>query len=247
MLRSIRKLAKEAASAVGLEVRRQRTLGSPDVFDNWVRNIERTKSIKRIFDVGANVGQTVQKMRIRFPRAEILAFEPNAESFHELQKNFRADSDVKCFNLALGARDGTAMLNQNEANVTNSLLENSNKIGQYASAALCRKKGVAEVAMARLDSFCAAQGIDSIDVLKIDAQGYEKMVLKGAGDLLDPSIIRNLFVEVLFVELYEGQTGAEEVMVTLKSCGYRLFGFVDVVTDSNAGWKWADALFVSDL
>ena len=96
------------------------------------------------------------------------------------------------------------------------------------------------VPLMRIDTFCLKKSIERIDLLKIDAQGYERYILNGAGDLLSPSTIRSLFLEVLFVDLYENQTWCGEVMER----GYRFFGFTGIESDEANGWKWADALFI---
>jgi hypothetical protein len=111
---------------------------------------------------------------------------------------------------------------------------------------MCVPIKTTSVPLMRIDTFCLQKSIERIDLLKIDAQGYERYILDGAGDFLSPSTIRSLFLEVLFVDLYENQSWCGEVMELLRSRGYRFFGFTDIESDETNGWKWADALFIGN-
>ena len=128
----------------------------------------------------------------------------------------------------------------------NSLLANSGRIGEFAPAYLCEAVKSTDVQMTRLDSFCARESIRHIDILKVDAQGYEGRILAGLGDMLTPACVHSLFLEVLFVDCYENQTWFGEILELLRPRGYRLFGITNIAVDNVNGWKWADAVFVGD-
>jgi FkbM family methyltransferase len=200
-----------------------------------------------VFDVGANRGQTVSRFRTEFPEAAIYAFEPDLAAFSELKARTANDSKTRSFHLALGERDGSATLHENSSDVTSSLLPNSPRISQFAPPQMCTPKDKRTVPLMRIDTFCAKESIGRIDLLKIDTQGYERYILDGAGSLLSPASIRGLLLEVLFVDLYENQTWCGEVLESLRSRGYRLFGFTGVACDDIHGWKWADAMFIGDF
>ena len=104
-----------------------------------------------------------------------------------------------------------------------------------------------EISRYTADGVCKRESIDRIDLLKIDAQGYERQILEGAGGLLTPATIRGLLLEVAFVELYQNQTWCGEVMELLRVRGYRLFGFTGANSDDVHGWRWADAMFIGDV
>ena len=200
-----------------------------------------------VFDVGANRGQSVELFRSEFPEAVIYAFEPCASAFDELRSRTANDPNTKPFNLALGERDGRTLLHENAVDYTNSLLPNSSQIYRFAPKELCLPIDRKEVPLMRIDTFCKRESIDLIDLLKIDAQGYERFILDGAGSLLTPSKIRGLFLEVLFVDLYENQTWCDQILKVLRSKGYRFFGFTDIYSDDQNGWKWADAIFIGQF
>ena len=238
-------LAQLTARYLGIDVSRyRRALTSLYLFDDWVGQLARTAPVQVVFDVGANRGQTVAHYRSVLPDSTIYAFEPGPAAFSGLQANTANDALAKPFRLALGEYDGETTLHENSANVTSSLLPNSSQIGRFTRAEMCVPTGASTVPIARIDSFFAQQSIRRIDLLKIDSQGYEKQILEGAGELLTPEHIRGLFVEVLFVDLYEKQTWFGDVLELLRARGYHLFGFTDIAADRENGWKWANAMFI---
>jgi FkbM family methyltransferase len=252
-MQQLKSAVKKLGRHLGVEISRYRppvpksTGLCTDLFPHWVEKLKCGGPLTTIFDVGANRGQTVCSFRQLLPESTIYAFEPGAEAFSKLLAQSAGDLGIKPFRMAFGDVDGKATLHENAANVTNSLLPNSDRITEYAPAAACLPVGTSVVEIARIDSFCAAHAIPCIDLLKIDTQGYERLVLAGAGDLLAPRTIRGIFLEMLFADYYENQTWAGEIMETLRFRGYRFFGFAEVAFDKRNGWTAADAMFIGDF
>jgi FkbM family methyltransferase len=146
--------------------------------------------IDSFFDVGANDGSTVKLARSYFPQARILAFEPHPETFIQLVGGMAGRPDFEAFDLALGSQIGEAQLFEYESSDLNSLVPN----GIYATRFACQRRTVL-VRCTTLDGFCAAHRLDRIDVLKVDTEGYELEVLKGAGDLLSTGRIAFIYIE----------------------------------------------------
>lgn len=243
----INSIIKQAARHFGIEISKHLTPPDHDpVFDQWVSKLRSSGPIQVVFDVGANRGQRFARLRSEFPDAAIYAFEPGLSAFAELEKRTTNDAKAKLFQIAFGEHDGSASLHENADDVTNSLLTNSRHISEFAPPEMCVPIKTTSVPLMRIDTFCLKKSVERIDLLKIDAQGYERYILDGAGDFLSPSTIRSLFLEVLFVDLYQNQTWCGEVMELLRSRGYRFFGFTDIESDEINGWKWADALFIGN-
>jgi len=244
---AIRAMIEKTARCFGAEISENRTNRDRNLlFNQWVKKLQTTDPLQIVFDVGANRGHTVARFRTEFPDATIYAFEPGLQAFLDLKARTADDSKIKSFQLALGEYDGSATLHENSDDVTSSLLPNSPHISHFAPPEMCIPKKETTIPLVRMDTFCAQESINRIDLLKIDAQGYERYILDGAGSLLSPAKIRGLFLEVLFVDLYKDQTWCGEVLESLRSRGYRLFGFTDIVSDDIHGWKWADAMFVGN-
>lgn len=196
-----------------------------------------------VFDVGANDGETTQDFLRVFPAARVVAFEPYAKCCAELEEKFRGRPNVRVQNVALGAARGSSLLHLYSGNRMNSLLaldeDPANPMRQGFTAT-----GTAEVRLEALDAFCADHGFTYVDVLKIDTQGYDLQVLKGAAKLLQARRIRTVLLEANFVPMYQRQASFGELHEFLSSCGYRL---VDLYNPMRTGGftAWCDVCYVA--
>ena len=107
-----------------------------------------------------------------------------------------------------------------------------------------RQLGRQQVQAIRLDDYCDSEGIDTIDFLKLDVQGWEIHCLSGASSLLRQGRIRCIYSEVNFVKLYEQQVYYEDVASCLRTSGYRLFNLYALSFNKDGQLCWADALFI---
>jgi hypothetical protein len=78
-------------------------------------------------------------------------------------------------------------------------------------------------------------------LLKIDVQGAELSVLRGAEKTLES--VDSIFVECSFVELYEGQALANEVIEFLAARGFSIAGVFGPAYDADGRCLQVDALF----
>jgi FkbM family methyltransferase len=249
----IRRLVQRAAGAFGYKIVRTGAhaqpqaapkLRSDEMAEAWRKQLLKQGPVRTVFDVGANRGQTIAWMRPLFPDAVYHSFEPNPVPHGVLAGWAATQTGVHAHRLALGDAPGEAVLHGHTHDTTDSLLADSSKIGVYAPAKLITPKGETRVQVERMDAFCARQGITHIDILKIDAQGYEGKILEGAGDMLQPSRVRSLLLEILFVEYYQQQAWGDDLLKLLRERGYKLYGLNHVDFDADQGWRWADAMFL---
>ncbi|MFO1080890.1 MAG: FkbM family methyltransferase [Reyranellaceae bacterium] len=197
-----------------------------------------------ILDGGMHHGESSEKYLQAFPASRIFAFEPAAENLEIAQARLAAFGDrVRMFPYGLADGDGTAELKVNSHDGTHSLLE----IGEVAQwdgpATTLERRPIETVA---LDGFCAAKGLERIDILKLDIQGGELRALKGAEGLLRRRAIRLIAAEVSFVPLYRDSPLFWDVAAWLRTAGYALHGLFDLhhVKDGSGALRWADAIFV---
>lgn len=139
--------------------------------------------------MGANIGDTVRDYTARFPIVDIHAFEPIPTTFATLRRNVGTLPRVHLHELALGAVDGTALMEAAPESGTNRLV---------ASTAPRTDSPRAKVMIRRLDAFCVEQRIAQIDLLKTDCEGFDLDVLRGAEGLLATGAIDCIFSEVNF-------------------------------------------------
>jgi hypothetical protein len=92
-----------------------------------------------------------------------------------------------------------------------------------------------------LSKFIRIDDFGARNLLKIDTQGYELEVLKGADDLLDR--FDAIYCEVSFIELYKGQALANDVISYLYKRQFRCAGVYNQINTTGHGALQADMLF----
>ena len=118
-----------------------------------------------IFDVGANVGQSIQKFRAQIPNCTIHSFEPSPTTFETLGQQASELMDVHLWNHALGSVPGRMTFLENSHSEMSSFLPLSNLgWGSVTKETLVEVKTI--------DQFCHDENVGRIDVLKSDTQGF---------------------------------------------------------------------------
>jgi FkbM family methyltransferase len=128
-----------------------------------------------VLDVGANKGSYVLAVKEACPSARILAFEPHPRTFTSLKT--AVPTDVEVFNFGFGDTAGSFDFFDRA----------DKKGGAHASLYrnviedLHRQKAIEyKVEVRRLDDFLNDQGLSKINLLKIDTEGHELAVFRGA-------------------------------------------------------------------
>lgn len=188
-----------------------------------------------IIDVGANKGQFSSFSAAKWPTAEIWAFEPIPDQ----ACRYRAvlGNRAKLFEYALGDTTGEATLHVASRVDSSSLLP----LAEQAEIFAMGERETIQVPVTRLDEALCAGKLTSPALLKVDVQGFEYEVLKGAEKLIPQ--IEWIFVEVSFVELYSGQKLFGEVTEMLDQMGYTLETRSEGATDAFGREVQADALY----
>lgn len=150
-------------------------------------------SIATVFDVGANAGQFAAGALRELADARIYSFEPHPATFNRLNAAL-SSSRLHKYQLALGDRTGHVDFyvygDVGEGSHLNSLVENARFPTKFGYT-----PDKITVPGTKLDSFCEEQKIDKIDLLKIDVEGGELAVLRGAADMLRQRRVRFIYAE----------------------------------------------------
>ena len=189
--------------------------------------------LRTIIDVGASRGQFSLVARRLFPRAQLTCFEPLAEARATAE---RLLPEATIHGVALGAHDGPAALHVAGRDDSSSLLPIGR--GQVHSFAGTHQVGERTVDVRRLDSFRGT--VQRPSLLKIDVQGGELDVLRGARDTLP--LLDWVYLECSFTELYDGQPLAGAVIRYLEERDLCLVGVYNV-TRVDGRCIQADCLF----
>ncbi len=180
--------------------------------------------IKCFFDVGANDGASARAALAAFPDADILSFEPHPVTFARLRDSVTGPR-FRAFNIALGDKTGEAEFFCYDDHKINSLLPDARFAVRFGQSGRAIKVGICSI-----DEFCLANGISSIDVLKIDTEGYELPVIKGASQKLARREIKFVYAE--FNDIFAGAGGSGGALVPICDVLYPLgFRFVAIYTD----------------
>lgn len=194
---------------------------------------------RTIIDVGANRGQFALVAARRFPRASLICFEPQQGPREVLARVMSRHPRLRVVDAALAARAGTSTLHITEADDSSSLLLATHlQLETFPGTQIIEQR---QVTTQRLDALVRTADLVGPTLLKIDVQGTELEVLKGASDVLD--CIESILVECSFVELYAGQALAHEVFSFLHKRGFRLAHMVSPTCDRVGVVLQADLTF----
>ena len=189
-----------------------------------------------VFDVGANVGQSVAKFKKTFPGCSIHAFEPGSSTFHQLRERSADFSDVHLWNLGVGSSEGKLVLQENEHSTMSSFLEPS----KFCWGGVVNRN---EVEVVTLDGFAQKHGIEKVHILKSDTQGFD--VLAGAAGLLNVSRIHAILAECSLYPDDHSHGSFEKIHRQLASHGFYFIAFHGQFNRvDNHQFVYADALFV---
>ncbi len=157
---------------------------------------------RTVFDVGANTGQFVEEARGFAPAAQIYSFEPLPDCYAQLVSRFRDDDRFRAFNIAVGDARGETTFHRSEYAQSSSMLP----MAQLHKDAFPETAGGATltVSVDTLDNLRESLVIAGPVLLKIDVQGFEDRVIRGATELL--AQVDVALVEMSVEPLYEGQT-----------------------------------------
>ena len=190
-----------------------------------------------IFDIGANNGRTTTRFKRLFPSASIYAFEPVDTTFSELARNTGHLTDVRSYLLAIGSDEGVSRIYLRENNEWNSLVP---QINDYLRE---QNRPFVEVPRTTIDRFIETNSITHIDILKIDTEGYEIEVLKGARSAFDAGLIGAVYLEVGFDRTQLQHSFYLDVLETMDRLGFRFRGFFELSFENGARLDFANALF----
>jgi FkbM family methyltransferase len=172
-------------------------------------------------DVGARGGPPQNWLRSG-SNVVYVCFEPDPEEARNLERDFTQNDIYKAIviNKALGSETGTQTLHLTKFRPSSSILEpNHELLKNMADGDFYEVEKKIPVSITPLDSVADSAGI-TVDFLKIDVQGYELEVLKGANKMLDHVMACEL--EVSFIEIYKNQPFFADLDQFMRSRGFFL-------------------------
>ena len=203
-----------------------------------LRQIFADRAIDTVIDVGANVGQygTFLRERVGFS-GRIESFEPIPAVAQTLRERAAADDKWSVHQTALGSRAGTRTLNVSVYSQFSSFHETA---ARYACEFPVAR--TLEASVTTLDSmFCGKIDL-SHAYLKLDTQGFDLEVLKGAKQSIRQ--IPALQTEISFQPLYRGMPDYDDTLAAFGRCGFRVADFFLVIADEDHAAMEFDCVMV---
>jgi FkbM family methyltransferase len=238
-IKLVKRLTKSLLSFSGYE-----TLSVQQSYEHCRSKLINSCNIDLVLDVGANKGQYALSLRKRGYVEKIVSFEPLPEQFEELSAVFSADKNWTGVNFACGSESGRGVIHVSQNSVCSSLSPPTKDFLQTIPAALALRS--LEIEVCRLDD--AVQGMlneSTCALLKIDVQGFEFEVLKGAINVLEHAKI--LEIELGVSDTYESAFKAVDAIPYICAHGYRLASINRGFSDPQTGLLLdADFLFLRD-
>jgi FkbM family methyltransferase len=162
-----------------------------------------------VVDVGANVGY--YSLMAARSGARAFAFEPSPYAAGRLRETVRANAleQVEVLEAALGDEEGSApIFISNDATKTSpSMVAND-------------ETSPKQIPVTTLDRFLGERNIDRVDLLKIDVEGFEPNVIRGAAAALAAGRVRNILCEFNQHWLSRNQSSAAALFKLISSFGF---------------------------
>lgn len=176
-----------------------------------------------VVDVGANHGLfSLEAAHFIGPGGRLHAFEPAPQTRQILLENLRVNGlneFVRVFEAALGEAPGQARLRvHHELSGLNTLAPEDIQWNRTRLAA----DEVIDVTVTTLDEHARIHSLSAIDFLKIDVEGFELFVLRGARELLRRRAIRWIMLEVGDLTCANARIEPNAILTELNAMGYQL-------------------------
>jgi len=215
-----------------------------------------------IFDVGANVGDTLVEFKEWWPNSKVHCFEPQKECWKDLEQKVKSFdfTDVYINKYAAGAElsdratfyshditSGQSGFNRINTESLDSINLNSLKKSDDESLKKYEKmlNHEREVEIVPLVQYMKDTKVDRIDLLKIDTQGYEPEVLHGLEGSL--SKVDVVIAELMFYDFYERSLSFSDIEKFLIPAGFHLYDISHISKNPmNGRTDWVDVVYVND-
>lgn len=201
---------------------------APDSLKEHLRSFLALHKINCVIDVGAHYGEYGQLLRDIGFRGRIASFEPTAEAFRLLAVQASNDKNWLTFNLALGAETGELEINVTRNSVFNSFLRQT----EFSHARFPEETDVTATERVKVEIVdnvlgdCVSGLAEPRIYLKLDTQGYDLEVIKGANEAIRQIIA--LQSEVSVQSLYVGMPSMIEALSAFRDLGFVVTGLYPV-------------------
>lgn len=227
---NIKKLIRSAIRKAGYDI--IRAVDNVHTIDALLSNIIRSHSIQCVIDVGANRGQYGSFLRKLGYSGHIVSFEPVSSVYEILVEEARSDPKWHCFNLALGENTEVKKINVYNSTDFSSFLHAKDYAKKIWRS--LEKSQIEIVSIVRLDDVAdeiiRMTGCSEF-YLKMDTQGYDYHVFKGAIDTL--KYVVAMQSELSIINIYDDMPDSLEMLKCFNDYGFLIAGMFPVNRDES--------------
>jgi FkbM family methyltransferase len=198
--------------------------------------------LNTIIDIGANRGQFALAAREYCPQASVMSFEPLSKAAAVYREVFAGDKKVILHEAAIGPSEQTMRMHLSAREDSSSLLPIS--AAQEDNFPGTGEVGTLDVSVAPLEKYILDKDLVRPMLLKLDVQGFEFEALLGCASLLNQVDV--IYCECSFVELYDGQKLAFDIIDWLAQKGFQLTGIYNPLYGKSGETLQADFMFKSN-
>ena len=179
-------------------------------------------NLKYFIDVGAHKGEFLNYL-LSINYKKIYCFEPQKKIFKIVYKNFKNKKNIQCFNLGLAHKNYKIIFYENKLSSTSSFSVGKNTPFSKIKNLIINSKNFYvdkyPINVKTLDEIFINKKIFNI-FLKIDVEGFELNVLKGAKKTISKKV-KFILIERHFFQLYKDNS-PEKVHLFLKKNNFKL-------------------------
>jgi FkbM family methyltransferase len=204
-----------------------------------------------VIDVGAHFGETliglIEKIKggMRY-----ISFEPDECTFKKLESvcnSIQTESyEINCNCMAAGPMDCWIEFQKTKASEVSGILKPVTGLGERVLTGDHEVLEEIKVKQIKIDTVVINQEVAHIDILKVDAEGYDLKVLQGAFGSLKNQKVSVVICEVFFVAYREGQAYFWDIAKYLEECGYKFVNLFDARETKQGRLYTANGVWVSE-
>ncbi len=183
-----------------------------------------------ILDVGAHQGESIERFQTVFPNSIIHSFEADEQNHKILCDNYAVKGKIFTNHFGLGSAAGKKTFYRNLKSDTSSFHPLNTKSEwvkvrsrQYNVGQEEFTQKEYEIEIRTLDKYMEENKIDHVHILKIDTQGYEDEVLKGAAKALEQNKIDMIETELIVGDVYQKSLSFYDIESLLLPYGYKFY------------------------
>lgn len=215
----------------------------PSVINNGYRHIElaiellKKKNITdgfHLIDVGGASGVVSKMFSSALEKSLIHSFEPISDSFNLLSESVKGITNIKIYNSALGSEDTEIEINVASRITSSSLYEINTRIGDPYFAENLKHSRSEKIKIKKLDDFFSSK--DKISMIKLDVQGFELEVLKGASETLQNT--HYILTEVMNHDFYRGAPLYFEIDAFVREHNFELLDIIPSIRRDSKLMEW---------